>query len=78
MSLRKEFETRLLIVVLACSYKRLVFYGNALSRDGLMFLPDCFTANDISAVIDCLWCGVWDCTIWVFTVFSILFHYFCT
>jgi len=23
-------------------------------RDGLMLLPDCFTANNIDAVIDCL------------------------
>jgi len=26
------------------------------SRDGLMLLPDCFTANDINAVIDYLCC----------------------
>jgi len=25
-------------------------------RDGLMLLPDCFTANDINTVIDCLCC----------------------
>jgi len=25
-------------------------------RDGLMLLPDCYTANDISAVTNCLCC----------------------
>ena len=29
-------------------------------RDGLMLLPDCFTANDINAVIDYLCC---DCSL---------------
>jgi len=34
-----------------CSSKRLIFYGNAFER-WTDVLPDCFTANDISADID--------------------------
>ena len=47
-------------------------------RDGLMLLPDCFTANDINAVIDYLCCDgslmyAWHCTIefllFLYTIF---------
>jgi len=47
-------------------------------RDGLMLLPDCFTANDINAVIDCL-CSdgsltyAWHFTIEFFLLFLLFF-----
>jgi len=45
-------------------------------RDGLMLLPDCFTANGICAVIDYLCCDgslmyAWGCTIEFFYSFFI-------
>jgi len=39
--------------------------------DGLMLLPDCFTANDINAVIDYLCCDV--CMKLYFLVFCSIF-----
>jgi len=48
-------------------------------RDGVMLLPDCFKANDISAVIDYLCCDgslmyAWHCTIEFLLSF---FYYVC-
>jgi len=33
-----------------------IFRKSIMSRNGTMLLPDCFTANDINAVVDCLCC----------------------
>jgi len=38
-------------------------------RDGLMLLPDCFTANNINVVIDYLCCGMRDIILWSFYYF---------
>jgi len=54
-----------------------------MSRDGLMLLPDCFTANDNNTIIHYLCCDgsfmqAWHCTTEFLLCFTVLFNYFCT